>query len=137
MNCVVRPPPPPVALVLTWRETAPQRHLREIESNHQAAQRQIQRGRRRTLATACTSELLLELMLLLELLLLELLLLELLLLELLLLETDHEERELPRRSVRLGARTAQPSNSRGVFSSVFGRIFKKVTTDLILQLYVF
>ena len=54
-------------------------------SNHQAAQRQIQRGRRRTLATACTSELLLELVLLLELLLLELLLLELLLLELLLL----------------------------------------------------
>ena len=57
---------------------------------------------------------LLELMLLLELLLLELLLLELLLLGLLLLgllllETDHEERELPRRSVRLGARTAQPS----------------------------
>jgi hypothetical protein len=51
--------------------------------------------------------LLLELMLLLEeLLLLELLLLELLLLGLLLLETDHEERELPRRSVRLGARTA-------------------------------
>ena len=48
-------------------------------------------------------------MLLLELLLLELLLLELLLLGLLLLETDHEERELPRRSVRLGARAAQPS----------------------------
>ena len=45
-------------------------------------------------------------MLLLELLLLELLLLELLLLGLLLLEIDHEERELPRRSVRLGARTA-------------------------------
>ena len=117
-NCVVRPPPPPVALVSTWRQTAPQRHLREIESNHQAAQRQIQRGRRRTLATACTSELLLELMLLLELLLLELLLLELLLLELLLLETDHEERELPRRSVRLGARTAQPSTHVAYFHRI-------------------
>ena len=137
VNCVVRPPPPPVALVSTWRQTAPQRHLREIESNHQAAQRQIQRGRRRTLATACTSELLLELMLLLELLLLELLLLELLLLGLLLLETDHEERELPRRSVRLGARTAQPSTSRGIFSSVFDRIFKKVTTDRILRILEF
>ena len=77
--------------------------------------------------------LLLELLLL-ELLLLELLLLELLLLELLLLETDHEERELPRRSVRLGARTAQPSTSRGVFSSAFGRIFKKATTDRILRI---
>jgi len=112
-NCVV-------ALVSTWRQTAPQRHLREIESNHQAAQRQIQRGRRRTLATACTSELLLELMLLLELLLLELLLLELLLLllELLLLETDHEERELPRRSVRLGARTAQPSTHVAYFHRI-------------------
>ena len=111
-------PPRSRALVLTWRETAPQRHLREIESNHQAAQRQIQRGRRRTLATACTSELLLELMLLLELLLLELLLLELLLLELLLLETDHEERELPRRSVRLGARTAQPSTHVAYFHRI-------------------
>ena len=76
-------------------------------------------------------------MLLLELLLLELLLLELLLLGLLLLETDHEERELPRRSVRLGARTAQPSTSRGVFSSVFDRIFKKVTTDRILRILEF
>ena len=119
-NGVVRPPLPPVALVSTWRQTAPQRHLREIESNHQAAQRQIQRGRRRTLATACTSELLLELMLLLELLLLELLLLELLLLllGLLLLETDHEERELPRRSVRLGARTAQPSTHVAYFHRI-------------------
>ena len=113
-NGVVRPPLPPVALVSTWRQTAPQRHLREIEPNHQAAQRKIQRGRRRTLATAFTSELLLELMLLLELLLLELLLL---------LETDHEE-----------APTPQPSTSRGVFFSVFVRIFKKATTDRILRI---
>ena len=125
-SCELRGPPaspPGRARLDTWRETAPQRHLREIESNHQAAQRQIQRGRRRTLATACTSELLLELMLLLELLLLELLLLELLLLELLLLgllllETDHEERELPRRSVRLGARTAQPSTHVAYFHRI-------------------
>ena len=69
-----------------------------------------------TVARTANSFRALELVLLLELLLLELLLLELLLLELLLLlETDHEERELPRRSVRLGARTAQPS-TRGVFS---------------------
>ena len=58
-------------------------------------------------------------LLLLELLLLELLLLELLcLLELLLLETDHEERELPRRSVRLGASTAQPSTHVAYFHRI-------------------
>ena len=126
---LVRPPLPPVALVSTWRQKAPQRHLREIEPNHQAAQRQIQRGRRRTLAAASTSELLLGLMLLLKLLLLELLLLELLLLGLLLLlETDCRDR--PRRT---GAPTPQRTpgsshrtaiNSRGVFSSVFG-VFSK------------
>ena len=137
-NGVVRPPLPPVALVSTWRQTAPQRHLREIEPNHQAAQRQIQRGRRRTLAAACTSELLLELVLLLELLLLELLLLELLLLGLLLLETDHVRRTgAPTPKCASGSSYRTAIKSRGVFSSVFGRIFKKVTRDRILRILEF
>ena len=70
-------------------------------------------------------------MLLLELLLLELLLLELLLLELLLLETDHEERELPRRSARLGVRTAQPSTHVAYFRRI--RNFQWFSYNLLTQ----
>jgi hypothetical protein len=84
-----------------------------------------------------TSELLLELMLLLELLLLELLLLGLLLLGLLLLETDHEEWELPTPQRASGRLHRTATNPRGVFSSVFGRIFKKATTDRILSILEF
>ena len=70
--------------------------------------------------------------------LLELLLLELLLLGLLLLETDHEERELPRRSVRLGARTAQ-SSTHVAYSLPYSAVFskKKVTTDRTLRILEF
>ena len=68
----------------------------------------------------------------------ELLLLELLLLGLLLLETDHEERELPRRSVlRLGARTAQPSTHVAYYPP-YSAVFSKRplrTTDRILRIF--
>ena len=74
-------------------------------------------------------------MLLLELLLLELPLLELLLLGLLLLETDHEERELPRRSVRLVELAPHSHQLRVAYSLPYSAVFSKRSLRTIF--YVF